>query len=316
MKSKMKFAVALAAGLASSHALAWPDRPVTMVVANAPGGPVDIVVRLIAKELETKWKQPIVIDNKVGGSGMVAARTLARSEPDGYTLGTIFGAYYTTLPFVTDVQVDPVKDLDAVTILAKTPFVYVVNQASPYQTWQDVVADAKRREITVASYSIGTAFHLSWEQTARAAGIKALYAPASAASKTHTDLVSGQADLGLDALSSAKGMIDAGRLRAIAVTGNTRLAVLPETPSLTEQGMPDDIADPWFAVSAPKGTPKERIEQIQQDIHAVLSSESLRERLASMGMVPVAGTPAEMLQTIEKEQAIMAPLVKELDIRL
>src|SRR5690606_8152274 len=109
MKNKMKFAVALAAGLASSQALAWPDRPVTMIVANAPGGPVDIVVRLIAKELEERWKQPIVIDNKVGGSGMVAARTLARSEPDGYTLGTIFGAYYTTLPFVTDVQVDPVK---------------------------------------------------------------------------------------------------------------------------------------------------------------------------------------------------------------
>lgn len=316
MKNKMKFAVALVAGLASSQALAWPDRPVTMIVANAPGGPVDIVVRLIAKELEERWKQPIVIDNKVGGSGMVAARTLARSEPDGYTLGTIFGAYYTTLPFVTDVQVDPVKDLDAVTILAKTPFVYVVNQASPYQTWQDVVADAKRREITVASYSIGTAFHLSWEQTARAAGIKALYAPASAASKTHTDLVSGQADIGLDALSSAKGMIDAGRLRAIAVTGNTRLAVLPDTPSLTEQGMPDDIADPWFAVSAPKGTPSERIEQIQQDIRAVLFSDSLRERLASMGMVAAASTPVEMLETIEREQAMMAPLVKELDIRL
>lgn len=317
MKNKLKFVVALAAGLASSQALAWPDRPVTMIVANAPGGPVDVVVRLIAKELEARWKQPIVIDNKVGGSGMVAARALARSEPDGYTLGTIFGAYYTTLPFVaTEIQVDPVKDLDAVTILAKTPFVYVVNQSSPYQSWQDVVADAKRREITVASYSIGTAFHLSWEQAARAAGIKALYAPASAASKTHTDLVSGQADLGLDALSSAKGMIDAGRLRAIAVTGSTRLSMLPDTPSLTEQGMPADIADPWFAVSAPKGTPKERIEQIQQDIQAVLSSDSLRERLASLGMVPQASTPAEMLQTIEKEQAIMAPLVKELDIRL
>jgi tripartite-type tricarboxylate transporter receptor subunit TctC len=316
MKNKMKFAVALTLGLASSQALAWPDRPVMMIVANAPGGPVDVVVRLIARELEARWKQPVVIDNKVGGSGMVAARALARSEPDGYTLGTIFGAYYTTLPFVTDVQVDPVKDLDAVTILAKTPFVYVVNQDSPYRTWQDVVADAKRREVTVASYSIGTAFHLSWEQTARAAGIKALYAPASAASKTHTDLVSGQADIGLDALSSAKGMIDAGRLRAIAVTGNTRLAALPDTPSLTEQGMPDDIADPWFAVSAPKGTPDKRIEQIQQDIWAVLSSDALRERLASMGMVPAAGTPAEMLQTIEREQAMMAPLVKELDIRL
>lgn len=316
MKKVMTLGLALAAGMASTQAMAWPDRPVTMVVANAPGGPVDIVVRLIAKELEERWKQPVIIDNKVGGSGMVAARTLARSEPDGYTLGTIFGAYYTTLPFVTDVQVDPVKDLEAVTILAKTPFVYVVNQTSPYQSWKDVVADAKRREITVASYSIGTAFHLSWEQTARAAGIKALYAPASAASKTHTDLVSGQADLGLDALSSAKGMIDAGRLRALAVTGNTRLAVLPDTPSLTEEGMPDDIADPWFGVSAPKGTPGERIEQIRQDIHAVLSSDALQERLASMGMVPLGNTPAEMLEVIRKEQAVMAPLVKELDIRL
>src|SRR5690606_1123400 len=112
MKKTMQFGLALAAGLAGTQAMAWPDRPVTMIVANAPGGPVDVAVRLIAKELEAKWKQPVIIDNKVGGSGMVAARSLARSEPNGYTLGTIFGAYYTTLPFVAaDIQVDPVEDL-------------------------------------------------------------------------------------------------------------------------------------------------------------------------------------------------------------
>lgn len=295
----------------------WPTKPVTMIVANAAGGPVDVAIRLIAKELEKKWKQSVVIDNRVGGSGLVPARMLARAKPDGYTLGTLFGAIYTTLPFASDhLELDPLNDLQDVSLLARTPFVYIVGKDSPIKTWQDYVQLAKKRDTTVGSYSVGTAFHLTWEMTARAAGIKAVYAASSSAGKTQSDLIGGLLDIALDAPSSAKGMIDGGRVRALAVTSAKRLAMLPDVPTLAEQGLPGFSSDPWFAMTAPKGVPATVLAQVQKDLKEVLFSPQLRKRLDSMGMVPVGSTAEDMTQVILQDRKLIEPLVKQLGIRM
>ena len=307
----------VAAPAAAQAASDWPQKPVTMVVANAAGAPVDVAIRLIAKELEAQWGQSVVIDNRVGGSGLVPLRTLARAKPDGYTLGTLFGAIYTTLPFaMSHMEVDPVKDLAPVSLLARTPFVFIVAKDSPLKTWQDYVQLAKQRDTTVGSYSIGTAFHLTWEMTARAAGIKAVYAASSSAGKTQTDLVGGLLDIALDAPSSAKGMLDAGRVRALAVTGSKRLPILPDVPTLAEQGLTGFSSDPWFAMSAPKGAPADILAKVQQDVHAVMQGAELRKRLDLLAMLPVASTPAQLQQVIDSDRKLIGPLVQQLGIHM
>ncbi|WP_084651642.1 Bug family tripartite tricarboxylate transporter substrate binding protein [Ottowia thiooxydans] len=296
---------------------AWPQRPVTMMVANAAGAPVDVAIRLVAKELEAKWGQAVVIDNRVGGSGLVALRTLARAKPDGYTFGTLFGAIYTTLPFaVEQMEMDPLTALDAVSLVARTPFVYMVAKESPLQTWQDYVKLARQKDTTVGSYSVGTAFHLTWAQTAHAAGIKAVYAASPTAGKTQMDLIGGLLDIALDAPSSAKGLIETGRVRALAVTSSKRLPMLPDVPTLAEQGLPGFSSDPWFAMAAPKGAPAAILAKVQQDLKEVMQHASLRERLEGMAMVPVASTAAQMRSVIEGDRKVIEPLVKQLGIRM
>ena len=310
-------AVTMGTAAAAFAEPAWPQKPVTMIVANAAGAPVDVAIRLIAKELEAKWRQPVVIDNRVGGSGLVPLRLLARAKPDGYVLGTLFGAIYTTLPFAVEhMEVDPVEALDAVSLLARTPFVYLVASDSPLRTWQDYVKLARQRDTTVGSYSVGTAFHLTWAMTARAAGIKAVYAASASAGKTQMDLIGGLLDIALDAPSSAMGLIQSGRVRALAVTGARRLPILPEVPTLAEQGLPGFSSDPWFALSAPKGVPAAILSKVQRDVGEVMGRAALRQRLDAMAMVPVASTAAQMRSTIDGDRRLIEPLVRQLGIRM
>ncbi|GAB1383511.1 tripartite tricarboxylate transporter substrate binding protein [Burkholderiales bacterium] len=301
----------------ASIAAAFPDKPVHIVVSNPPGGPVDVMLRVLSQRLAELWKQPVIVENKPGGSGIVSTTAIVRSEPDGHTLGMVVASAVTIMPFSVDrLPYDPVKDLQPISLVARTPFVFVVPQSSPIKDWQSFISLAKTKDLNVGSLSIGTAFHLVWEQTARRAGIKALYVPSPSSGKTQTDLLGGRLDVVLDAPSSAKGMLDGGKLRALAVTSAERFSGLPDTPTLSESGLKDYSATPWIGLMGPIGIPADRVRQIEQDVRKVLQEPAMKARMESLGMIPVGSSPEELADTIRQDRKEMEPLVKQLGIRL
>jgi tripartite-type tricarboxylate transporter receptor subunit TctC len=312
-----KYLMTLALALAASTVAAFPDKPVKIVVPNPAGGPVDVMIRVVADKLGTLWGQPVVIDNKPGASGMISITQLAKAEPDGYTLGTVIASTVTIVPFAVEkFPIDPLKDVQPVMMLARTPFVFVVAQDSPIKTWQDFVRESRQRNLTLGSWSIGTAFHLVWEQTAQQAGIKALYAPSATAGKTLGDLVGGRLDVALDAPASSRGLIEGGKIRALAITSARRFPGLPQTPTLDELGLTGYAPQPWISLMAPAGVPAERIAKIHQDVAAVLRDPEVKARMATLGMLVDGSGPDALARTILEDRREMGPLVKKLDIRL
>lgn len=306
--------LALLAPLAA-HA-AYPDKPVKIIVSNPPGGPVDVMLRVLASKLGAAWGQPVVVENRPGASGIISTSALVKSAPDGYTLGMVVASTVTIVPFAVDsLPFDTQKDLQPVSLVARTPFIFIVPKDSPIKTWDDFVRESKTRSLSVGSFSIGTAFHLVWEQTARRAGIKALYVPSSSSGKTQNDLIGGQLDVGLDAPSSSKGLIDSGRLRALAITSPERFGGLPDTPTLKESGL-NYAPQPWIGLMAPAGVPADRVALIQKSVSEILKEPAMRAQMETLGMIPIGSTPDVLAATIEADRAEMAPLIKELGIKL
>lgn len=296
---------------------AFPDKPVKIIVANPPGGPVDVVLRVLANRLSAIWHQPVVVENKPGGSGIVSTSALVKAAPDGYTIAMVTASSMTIMPFaVGSLPYDPMKDLQPISLVARTPFIFIVRQDSPIQTWQDFVSLASKKDLTIGSYAIGSAFHLVWEQTARRVGIKAVYAPANSAGKTQSDLVGGQLDIVLEAPSSANAMLESGRVRAIAITSPERFAGLPDTPTLAESGLKGYASLPWIGLMGPAGMPAERVRLIQQTVAEILKEPAMQKQLQTLGMMPVGSDPQMLADTIVQERRDMQPLVKELGIKL
>jgi len=306
--------LALAVSAGTAHA-AFPDRPVRIIVSNPAGGPVDVMLRVLATHLSETWKQPVVVENRPGASGIISTGALLKSPPDGYTLGMVVASTITIVPFAVD-DFDPIKDLQPISLVARTPFLFVVSADSPLKTWDDFVRESKKRELNVGSFSIGTAFHLVWEQTARKAGIKALYAPSSSSGTTLNDLIGGQLDVALDAPSSSKGLLDSGRLRALAITSPQRFAGLPDTPTLEESGMAGYAPQPWIGLMAPAGIAADRVTEIQQAVAKILQTPEMKAQMQTLGMIPIGSTPQELASTIKTDRADMEPLIQELGIRL
>ncbi|MDQ8035452.1 Bug family tripartite tricarboxylate transporter substrate binding protein [Bordetella genomosp. 1] len=308
-------ALLLATG-ASAQA-AFPDRPVHIIVSNPPGGPVDVMLRVLAARLGQQWNQPVVVENRPGASGIISTSALLKAPADGYTLGMVVASTVTIVPFAVDkLPFDTQKDLQPIALVARTPFLFIVAADSPLRSWSDFVAASKQRSLTMGSFSIGTAFHLVWEQTARHAGIQALYVPSSSSGKTQSDLLGGQLDVALDAPSSAKGLIDSGRVRALAITSPQRFAGLPGTPTLAESGLPGYAPQPWIGLMAPAGVPADRALQIQQAVARVLAEPAMKAQMETLGMIPIGGTAEELARTIAADRAEMEPLIKSLGIKL
>ncbi len=295
----------------------FPDKPVKIIVANPPGGPVDVVLRVLANRMSAIWHQPVVVENKPGGSGIVSTSALVKATPDGYTIAMVTASSMTIMPFaVESLPYDPIKDLQPISLVARTPFIFIVSQNSPIKTWQDFVSLANKKDLTIGSYAIGSAFHLVWEQTARRVGIKAVYAPANSAGKTQSDLVGGQLDIVLEAPSSANAMLESGRVRAIAITSPERFAGLPDTPTLAESGLTGYASLPWIGLMGPAGMPAERVSMIQQTVAEILKEPGMQKQLQILGMMPVGSDPQMLADTIMQERRDMQPLVKELGIKL
>ncbi len=307
-------------GLGQAQTVAWPARPVRIVVPFAAGGTTDILARALAPELQRVFGQPFVVENKPGAGGNLGASEVAKSPPDGLTLlmGTV-GTQSINVSLYPKLPFDPVKDFQPISLVAGVPNVLVMNPASAQRYGVQTVADlvkaarAAPGKLNMASSGNGTSIHLAGELFKSMTGTFMVHFPYRGSAPALMDLVGGNMDLMFDNLPSALQQIRGGRLKALAVTSSERSAALPEVPTVAEAGGPalkGFEASSWFGLLAPAGTPMDIVNRIQQESAKALSAPALKERLQAQGAIPSGNTPAEFTRHIERETRKWAEVVK------
>jgi tripartite-type tricarboxylate transporter receptor subunit TctC len=280
---------------AQAQAQAFPAKPVRLVVPFAPAGIADILGRLIAEPLAQAWGQGVVVENKAGASGHIGALEVARSTPDGYTLmvGTI--GIHAAYKSYSKLAYKPAEDLRPVTVLAEAANVVLVPANSPYRTFAEFLADAKAHpgKLAYGSAGPGSSIHMVTALFELMSGVRLTHVPYKGSGPALVDLIGGQIQVMFENIGSGMVHIKSGKLRALAVTGATREATLPDVPTVAEAGVPGYAASSWWTVAAPAGTPTAVVEKIQQDIRRIATSPQAAAKFESLGVQPVANTPAE-----------------------
>lgn len=306
---------ALAQTLAQSH---WPDRPVRAVVPFAPGGPADVVARLLADPVAAALGQPLVIENRAGAGGNIGMQAAAQAPRDGLTLlVTAAGPIVINPALYPNPGYDPVRDFTPVSRLATGPLLVVCNPRLPYRNVGDVIADARRRpgEINFATGGNGTVPHLATELFMRQAGIRMTHVPFRATPQATQAVMAGDAAVFFDSPTSLSLARD-GRLRALAVTALKRFSLTPGVPSMPESGGPNTAVEAWYAVLAPAGVPADRVARIGAAFTAAARRPDVVERFASLGFTPVNEEPARFAALIAEESARWREVVRSAAIRI
>lgn len=294
-----RHALGLAAGLAAPARAeaAWPSRPVTLLVPFAPGGASDIAARAFGNRLAERSGQPVVVDNRPGGNGQLAARLLARAAPDGHTLmvGSI-GVFALNAVLYRNPGYDPLADFAPVTLAVTTPNVLVVNpEVAPVGSLAELVAWMKARpgQVFHATSGIGSSPHLTMELFTQMTGTEATHVPSRGGASAVMDQLAGTVQVSFQGLGSVVGPVREGRLRALLVTAAERSPLLPEVPTAAEAGLPDFAVSSWQAVMAPGATPATLCEGIATTITAILREPAVAGALEAGGYTVAGGTPGD-----------------------
>jgi tripartite-type tricarboxylate transporter receptor subunit TctC len=316
-------ATALAAALAAlaQCALAqgnYPTRTITMVVGFAPGGGTDTVARIVAQKVGASVGQSVIVENKAGAGGNVATDHVARSAPDGYTilLGSV-GSLAVAPHLIAKLPYDPLRDLAPITMAVEFANVLVVHPSVPANTLAEFVQVAKDKPgtLTYGSSGIGGAGHLAGELLRLMAGIDIVHVPYKGGGPAIQGMLGGQISAIFATPVTAGPHIKAGKVRAIATTGATRSAYLPEVPTIAESGYPGYEATNWYAYLAPAGTPKPVLERLHRELVQALRAPDVREQLDKQGIEAKPGTPEELTKYMERELATWGRVVKEAKIQ-
>ncbi|MBA3590152.1 tripartite tricarboxylate transporter substrate binding protein [Methylibium sp.] len=288
-------AVAALAGV-PAHAAPWPEKQITIVVPFPPGGSTDTLARAIAPKLQEQLGQNVIVDNKAGATGTIGAGQVTRSAPDGYTLlVTSLGPLVIAPHLIKTMPYDALKDFDLLTVAVQAPNVLVVPAASPLKTVADVIAAAKKDpgKMSLASSGNGSSDHLTAELFWLQTGTSGTHVPYKGGAPAIQDLLGGQVDASFQNVNAVMQHIKGGKLRAIAVTGEKRSAVLPEVPTLAESGVKGVDVYSWQAVAAPKGLPADVKSKLHAAVVTALNDPQIRKQFADIGIEVVANTPEQ-----------------------
>jgi len=315
-------AFALTVSLLGSAALAqtsaWPSRHVRLIVPFPAGGGADAIARIVAARLSEMWGQQVLIENRGGASGNLAAETVARSAPDGYTLFLAGDFHAVNLFLYPKLSYDPVADFVPVTLVVKYPNAMVVPNSSPARSVAEFIAHAKANKgrISFASPGHGTAPHLAGELFKRVAAIEMTIVPYRGAAPAIQDLIPGRVDVLFNNVAPLLPLMQQGQLRALAVTTAQRTPAAPDVPTLAEAGMPGFDVSGWYAFFVPANTPPAIVRKMHADTAAALADPAIRGRLEELGLFVVGSTPAELGQFLKSEMDKWGPLIKEAGISI
>jgi tripartite-type tricarboxylate transporter receptor subunit TctC len=278
--------VAWMLGAATAFSQGYPDHQVRLVVPYPPGGPNDLLGRLLAADLTEHWKQSVIVDNKPGGNGVIGSQFVARAAPDGYTLLTVTPSSTTiNVSLMPNLAFDPVKELAPISTLANGMLILVVKPSLPVQNVKDLIALAKKQpgRLTFGSAGIGSGGHLSGDLFKSMAGVDMTHVGYKGGAPAIADLMGGQIDMMFADISVATPLVKSGKVRALAVTGGTRSHAFPDLPTIAESGVPGYRVLLWFGVAAPAGTPAPVIATLNAQIQRLVATPAYRERLLSLG---------------------------------
>jgi tripartite-type tricarboxylate transporter receptor subunit TctC len=322
MRRRTALFVLAAAILAAPRAEAvdYPTRPIRLVVPYAAGGPTDVLGRLVGEYLGRDLKQPVVVENKAGAQGAIGAETVARSEPDGYTLLFTAASLFVLNPVLyKKLSYDPVKDFRMLALITDLPVVMEVHPSVPAKTVAEFVAYARQNpgKLNFGSAGVGGTIHLAGEMFKQMAGIDIVHVPYKGAGPALSDLLGGNIQLMFDTLGTALPPVKSGLLRPLGVSSRERIADLPDVPTIAESGYPDYSVGVWYGVSAPAKVPEEVTQKITASLNRALNDEPFRASLEKVGFPPLRPkSQAEIDKFVSDDRARWTAVVKSLNISL
>ena len=294
----------------------WPTKPIRVVVPVTAGSALDIIARTVSEQLSTQLGQPIVVENRTGAGGTIGAASVAKADPDGYTI-LIHSSAHTIAPSTfPNLPYDTGRDFAGITPLANVPLVLVV-APSKYQSIGDLVAAAKARpgSINYATVGAGAAAHLTAERFRLSAGFQAQQIPFRGAPEAMTEVMAGRVDFFFSPTLATLPLLQGGKLKAVAVSSSKRASALPDVPTTVEAGFANSDYNFWLGMFVPANTPRDIVERLNQETVKVLHMPAVREKLATLGGEPMAMTPAEFDAFLRQEIAMNAALVKAAGIK-
>ncbi len=310
------FALALAAPIAAL-AQAWPAKPIRIIVPYTPGGSSDIIARSIQQPLQDALKQTVIVENKPGANGNTGTDFVAKSPPDGYTLLlcdvgalAITSSVYSKLPF------DPAKDLVGVTMLAYSPHLLVVHPSVAANNLKELVAFSKTGKLDFAVTAIGSAPHLAGVAVEKATGAKWQYIPYKGGSQAIGDTVAGQTQVLMNGMLATLPFVQSGKLKVIGVSKATRVPLLPDVPTIAEQGVAGFESGTWQGLLVPAGTPNDVVARLSAELTRIIRSPEIRSRLTAQGAEVYTMSPAEFVTFFDKEQKRWAAVVASGGVKL
>ena len=308
---------AASAAPAQTPAAPYPSRPVRVIVPFAAGGPSDIFARLIGQKLSDRLGKQFYVENQAGAGGNIGMGAAARATPDGYTIAVVSSSFLVNPGLYDKIPYDPEKDFVPITIAAYAPNILAVSPSLPVATVKELVAlvRANPGKYNFGHSGVGTTPHLSGEMFRHAQGLDLVSVPFNGSGPALQSALGGHTPISFVVLSPAVPLVKEGKMRALAVLSTTRSPALPDVPTIVEAGLPGIEADTQQCVLAPAGTPRAIVDLIYGEIVAALAAPDMQERLATLGFVPVANTPAEFAKMVGPEVARWKQVIREANIK-
>jgi tripartite-type tricarboxylate transporter receptor subunit TctC len=301
----------------AAGAPAYPSRPVRLLLPFAPGGSADVIGRILSPKLSEAMGQQWVVDNRGGAAGNIAAETVVRAAPDGHTLFLALSTIVTANPALYKLPFSMEKDLQPITTLTLSQYIFVLNPGVPANSLKELIALAKQkpRSLNFSSGGVGSPLHLAIELFQRRAGIDMVHVPFKSGGGATAAVVAGEVQMAASSIASSMQMIKAGRLKAIATTGSRRSQIAPDLPTLIESGFPGLDISSWFGLLAPAGTPAAIVQRIRDETIKVLQMPEIRQALTAQGLQVETSTPQAFAARIRADTKTWAEVIQSAGIK-